>query len=328
MRQPPLPDPLPQRGDVQRAVAPQHPVHHDAVVGSFELQPRRVDPRTATISSSHSCSSTRCQGPTVPHTARAPGRSSTPLLALAGPHRVVDDRNVEPDPSPSRTPDDLLLFELGRRVLRRDVERVAGFGEGLHAGTRHLDQRRQAEFAELVEELCDDLVGELGFEEALVWPLLERFAPEALPYPSLRRESAALVALVAEARRSTRAVNADRARRPATLATPDDHRRLGGLAVAWRQLADAVDGFFAASTRPVVEAVHEWVPAKHWGRVLEVVRESLPDARSAGARVVELATSQELERLRGQLGPRPLAGWERHGRRRRARQDDVFGRST
>ncbi|GLZ53425.1 hypothetical protein Acsp07_30420 [Actinomycetospora sp. NBRC 106378] len=234
---------------------------------------------------------------------------------------------VEPDASPSRTPDDLLLFELGRRVLRRDVERVAAFVEGLHAGTRHLDQRRHAVFADLVEELCDDLVGELGFEDALVWPLLEHHAPGALPYPSLRQEGAALVALVAEARRSTRSVNADRARRPAAVATSDDHRRLRGLATAWRQLADALGAFFAASTGPVVETVHARVPAGDWRRVLDVVRESLPDARSAGARVIELATPQEVERLRGQLGPRPLAGWERHGRRLRARQDDVFGRS-
>lgn len=237
---------------------------------------------------------------------------------------IVD---VEPDPSPPRTPDELLLFELGRRVLRRDVDRVATFVEGLHEGTRQLDPRHEAAFAELVEELCDDLVNELGFEDALVWPLLERHAPEALPYASVRRDGSALVALVAEARRSARAVSADRARRPAALATPDDHRRVRALAAAWRQLADALAAFFASSTRPVVEAVHGHVPARDWDQVLDVVRTSLPDARSAGARVVELATPDELERLRGQLGPRPLTGWERHGRRRRARQDDLFGRS-
>ncbi|WP_018334459.1 hemerythrin domain-containing protein [Actinomycetospora chiangmaiensis] len=231
---------------------------------------------------------------------------------------------MEPDPSLPRTPDDLLLFELGRRVLRRDVDRVADLVESLLAGTRHLDRRRWTEFAELVEELCEDLIGQLGFEEALLWPLLERHAPAALPYPTWRAGSESLRAAVAEARRSTRGVNADRAHRSAALSTADDHRRLGRLAALWRRLADGLEAFVAASTGPVIRAVSTQVPGEEWEAVLRRVREGLPDARSAGARVVEVATPDEVERLRGQLGPRPLAGWDRHGRRRRAREADLF----
>ncbi|MDL5156145.1 hypothetical protein [Actinomycetospora termitidis] len=235
---------------------------------------------------------------------------------------------MDPDASPSGTSgssDKPLLLELGRRVLRRDVGRVVDLTEGLLQGTRHLDERRRVDFADLTEDLCDDVVAELGFEESLLWPLLEQHAPEALPYATLRERREDLRALVADARRTTRAVVTQLAHRPATLATAEDHRRVELLAAAWRSLSDGLTAFVDPSARETAELVTERIPDEQWATVLDAVREGLTDPRGAGARVVEVATPEEMERLRDQLGPRPLTGWTRHGRRRRSKEASVFG---
>jgi hypothetical protein len=236
-----------------------------------------------------------------------------------------------PEPSIPHDPDDsddLLLLELGRRVLRRDVRRVSEFADGLLAGTQHLDDRRRDAFAEIVERLCDEAVAEQMFEDSLLWPLLERHAPDALPYAEIRTVRRELRTLLDDARRTTRAVVAHLAHRPAALATPEDHRRVGQLARSWRRLRDHFDAFVETSGPDVAEVVTTSVPREDWASTLDTVRERLPDRRGAGARVVEVATGAELVRLRGQLGSRPLVGWRHHGRRRRAQEALVFGVET
>ncbi|MCD2198135.1 hypothetical protein LQ327_32675 [Actinomycetospora endophytica] len=238
---------------------------------------------------------------------------------------------MSPDPSIPREPtlpEDLVTFRLGRRVLRRDVGRLCDVADGLLAGTEYLSSRRLEAFSGVAEGLCDDIVGEQEFEEALVWPVLERRAPDALPYSSFRADRRTVRGAVDDARRATRAVVADLRERPAALATAQDYRRVQAFAESWRRLRERLERFFEATEARVAEIVTTRVPREEWADILEEVRRRLPDRRGAGARVMEVATREELEQLSGQLGSRPIAGWRNQGRRRRSEETLAFGPGT
>lgn len=222
-------------------------------------------------------------------------------------------------------PEDLLVFRLGRRVMRRDVARLARFTDGLLAGTERLDGRRLEVLSAVVEQHCDEFSRELAFEEALLWPVLEDRAPGALPFAELREDRRALRDLADDARRATRAVVRTVADRPTTLATAEDHRRTAQLATAWRELRRRYEAFLDGTDEAVVALVTAHVPRAEWLATLEEVRRGLPDRRGAGARVVDVATPDELTVLTHQLGARPIAGWRAQGRRRRADDTLLFG---
>lgn len=235
---------------------------------------------------------------------------------------------MRPDPpiTPALTAyEDLVTFRLGRRVLRRDVALHVEFADGLLAGTQYLDPRRLEAFSSLAEELCDDILHEQLFEETLLWPALEERAPDAMPFAALRAERVAIRGQVGDARRATRAVVANLAQRPAALATHEDHRRVQVFAGAWKGLRQGLERFFDASDDAVAETVTAQVPREEWRRTVDEVRRRLPDRRSAGARVIDVASREELEQLKGQLGARPLAGWRQQVNRRRAVEALVFG---
>lgn len=234
-------------------------------------------------------------------------------------------RDVPPPDDAVIPSEQLLTFRLGRRVLRRDVGRVASLAAGLLAGTEYLGARRLSMFRELVETLCDDLAGEVFFEEELVWPALEQHAPGALPYAELRAEQKTLRYLVDDARRATRAVVADLDERPAALASTDDHQRVRLHAEVWRRLHEQLERFLDATEEDVVRLVRSRVPSQEWAAVLDRVRRGLPDRRGAGARLLEVASAEEFSPLVRQLGSRPIAGWRSQGRRRRADEALVFG---
>lgn len=221
--------------------------------------------------------------------------------------------------------EDLVVFRLGRRALRRDVGLHTAFADGLLAGTEYLDARRLEVFSEVADELCADIVREQQFEDTLLWPVLERRAAEALPFASLRADREGLRRLVDDARRATRAVVADLAQRPAALATREDHQRVQALADAWRSLRERLEAFFDATEDGVAEIVTTAVPRAEWAEILEAVRRGLPDRRTAGARVMDVASAEELAALRGQLGSRPVAGWRNQGRRHRSEEALLFG---
>jgi hypothetical protein len=264
-------------------------------------------------------------GPTLE---RAGSTSLTTSTRVAtGEHRR-DHGEMRPDPpiTPALTPyEDLVTFQLGRRVLRRDVALHVEFAGGLLAGTQYLDPRRLEAFSALAEELCDDILHEQLFEETLLWPALERRAPDAMPFVALGAERAAIRGQVGDARRATRAVVANLAQRPATLATHDDHRRVQVFAGSWEGLREGLERFFDASDDGVAEIVTAQVPREEWRHILGEVRRRLPDRRSAGARVIDVASRKELEQLSGQLGARPLAGWHQQVKRRRSVEALVFG---
>jgi hypothetical protein len=235
---------------------------------------------------------------------------------------------VPPDPPISPAPTtlpDLVTFRVGRRVLRRDVALHGDLAERLLAGVDHLDPRRLAAFSGLAEELCDDVANQLLFEDTLLWPVLERLAPDAVPFPELRARRAAVRARVDDGRRATRAVVADLRQRPAALSTREDHRRVRVLAVAWRAVREELEGYFDASDDDVDALVTRYLPRAEWMAILDEVRGRLPDRRGAGARILDAASGPEREQLTGQLGARPIAGWRQQIRRRRAVETLVFG---
>ncbi|MDL5159855.1 hypothetical protein [Actinomycetospora termitidis] len=228
-------------------------------------------------------------------------------------------------PDVPTSPEDLITLRLARRVLRRDVGRVADLAGGLLAGTHQLDPRRLTVFSTVTEQLCDELVGNQAFESVLLWPTLERHAPEAVAAVAPDARHVELRGVFDEARRASRTVVRNLTARPAALATATDHRDTGSLARAWDAVRDGLGGFFDATDDLLVTVVTTAVPRAEWVEVLEEARRRLPDRKAAAARVLEVATPEELALLGDRLGRRAPLGRRGAGRRRRTDDALLFG---
>lgn len=236
----------------------------------------------------------------------------------------ADPDRTDPDRTDGRpTPADLAPLRAADRAMLRDVRRLTELADGLAAGTIAVPERRALALADWVERVCEEIRHRHEAEETLLWPVLERHAGRTLDLSGLRDDHVALLGLLGEVRRSTRAVVAALLVRPTAVATAADFARMRTLARQLAELGELLDEHVDDARRELADALDR-VPRESWRRATRALHGTAPDPGFTAARAREVARREEVDAVDTALGGRGLAGpLARRSLRRRERL--VFG---
>lgn len=211
---------------------------------------------------------------------------------------------------------DLTGITIAHRMMRTDLHRLVPTAERIADGEA-CGPKRAAALARWVELLCEEIHHHHTAEDDLAWPVIARYAGQAVDLSELSDDHAALDPLLDGLRTTAAALRGASADGRADVAR-ELARRLAAL-------RDEIDEHLEAEERDLFPIIERYVPADRWDEVIAGVQKGGPGLRFMLPRVLAAVTDDEYASMRKEAGPVlvALAAVLKPGHRRRERL--VFG---